>query len=133
VHQDTKISVEVIESLEQDDYGSFASDTYLKGFLRSYARYLDLDGDKLWTRISRKDQAVGESGGTAYWDTEETVHEERLGSRRIFRRFVVPLMIVIIIILAILLVRERRKVESLTTGAAPSRAHDGVTTIASDL
>jgi cytoskeletal protein RodZ len=134
VHQETKISVEVLESLEADDYGSFASETYLKGFLRNYAQFLGLDGDKLWSRISRKKSEGGEGAGSgAYWDVEEAVREERLSSPRVFRRFILPLMIVIIVILAVLLVRERRKVESMTTGAVEQTVDAEVMTIAADL
>jgi cytoskeletal protein RodZ len=133
-HQETKISVEVLEALEADDYGSFASETYLKGFLRNYAQFLGLDGDKLWSRISRKKSEGEEGTGTgAYWDVEEAVREERLSSPRIFKRFILPLMIVIIVVLAVLLVRERRKVKSMSTSAVEQMVDDGVMTIAADL
>lgn len=131
VHRETKISVEVIESLEQDDYGSFASETYLKGFLRNYGSFLGLEPNALWAMISRK-SAPSESGA-AYWDTEESVREERLSSPRIFKRFILPVMIVIIIVLALLLIREHRKVESLTSGVSAHNASGEVMTVAADL
>lgn len=137
-HQSTKISVEVLESLEQDDFGAFASETYLKGFLRSYAQFLGLDADKLWSRVSRRKSGEPGAEGVAattdtYWDVEEGVREERIKSTQIFRRIIVPLMLVVILVLTILLVREHRKVESLKTGARTPQHEAGVLTVASEL
>jgi len=134
VHRETKISVEVIESLEQDDTSAFASETYLKGFLRNYATFLGLEPDPLWAMMSRKGPAVDTgSGGATYWDTEQGVHEERITSPHIFKRFVLPVMIVIIVILTILLVQEHRKVESLRSRVGLRTAPGEVVTVAADL
>ncbi len=35
VHQETKMSIPVLRALEQDDFGSFESEIYLKGFLKT--------------------------------------------------------------------------------------------------
>jgi cytoskeletal protein RodZ len=43
VNRETKISVQTVRSLEQDDFGAFPSETYLKGFVRTYADFLGLD------------------------------------------------------------------------------------------
>ena len=45
----TKLNLEpkLIESLEKDEYKKFKFTTYLKGYLRSYARFLNIDGDKV--------------------------------------------------------------------------------------
>ena len=37
----------LIELLEEDNYERFQVETYLKGYLRAYAKILDLDGDKI--------------------------------------------------------------------------------------
>lgn len=115
-NRETKISVNVINLLEQDDLDSFESDTYLKGFLKSYASFLDLDPDQMWNLLNRKRGNLPASKGT-FWDIEESVQEEKLESPRIFKRFVLPAIIIIIVVLAVLLVRERQKVKQLTTGA----------------
>lgn len=133
VHAETKISVEVLDALEQDDFGSFESEIYLKGFLRNYAQFLGLDPEGLWSRLSRKQGDSKEPAGGAYWDVEEAVHEERLTSPRIFKRFVLPIMIVVIVVLALLLIREHRKVKSLTTGATGHNVTVEVMTIAADV
>jgi cytoskeletal protein RodZ len=116
VNRSTKISVHVIKSLEQDDLDSFASETYLKGFLRNYAAFLGLDADQVWSMLNRKRGDTPAAKGT-FWDIEEAVQEEKLRSPRIFKRFVLPAILIVIVVLVVLLVREKRKVKQLTTGA----------------
>jgi cytoskeletal protein RodZ len=115
VNRHTKISTQVINSLEQDDLEAFSSDTYLKGFLRSYATFLGLDPDQMWGMVNRKRGTVAAGKGT-FWDIEEAVREEKLKSPKIFKRFIFPAMIIIIVVLAILLIMERRKAEDIKTG-----------------
>lgn len=124
VHEATKMSPEVIRSLEQDDFASFASETYVKGFLRNYASYLNLDYAQLAGRLGRKREESIDGGGT-FWDIEEAVKEEKLGSVRIFRRVVVPLLLIVIVVLALLLVRERRRAAGPDTGAVPAQVDRG--------
>ena len=124
VNEATKISPHVIRALEEDDYGFFASDTYLKGFLRSYAAYLDLDGNHLWGALSRKRGDSPDGTGT-FWDIEETMREEKLVSRNLVRRMVLPLLLVAVLVLALLLVRERRRNEAGLTVGAAERYADG--------
>lgn len=47
VYKQTKIYPHVLEALEQDRAHNFLSFVYIKGFLKTYARYLGLDGEKL--------------------------------------------------------------------------------------
>lgn len=108
VNRETKISVSVIRSLEQDDLDSFSSETYLKGFLKNYAKYLDLDPDQMWSMLSRQRGRVPDGKGT-FWDIEEAVREEKLKSPKIVQRIVLPILIVAIIILAAMFIHERRK------------------------
>lgn len=37
----------IIEALEKDDYESFPADTYIRGYLRNYAKLLDIEGDDI--------------------------------------------------------------------------------------
>ena len=75
----------------------------------------------------RREGPAAESGTeTAYWDIENSLHEEKLTSPRIFRRFVLPALIILVVVLALLLVRENRKVKELSTGANTHQVHDGV-------
>ena len=42
-----RLGADVIEDLETDDYSRLPGSTFVKGYLRSYARLLDLDGEEL--------------------------------------------------------------------------------------
>lgn len=108
VNRETKISVSVILSLEQDDLDSFSSETYLKGFLKNYARYLELDPDQMWSMLGRQRGSAPDGKGT-FWDIEEAIREEKLKSPRIMQRIVLPILVVVIIVLAALFIHERRK------------------------
>ena len=44
--ENTKIPRKLIESLENSDYNTFSSEVYLKGFIKNYAKYLDIDVNK---------------------------------------------------------------------------------------
>jgi cytoskeletal protein RodZ len=108
VNRETKISVAVLKSLEQDDLDSFSSETYLKGFIKNYARYLGLDPDQMWGMLSRQRGSVPDGKGT-FWDIEEAVREEKLRSPRIVQRLILPVLIILIIVLAVLFIHERSK------------------------
>lgn len=41
----TKIRAKYIRALEEEDFAGLPADTYARGFLRSYAEYLGLDGE----------------------------------------------------------------------------------------
>ena len=106
VHRQTKISPNVLRALEQDDLGAFVSETYLKGFLRTYASFLGLDPSQVWGLLSRQRGSAPDGKGT-FWDIEEAVREEKLRSSRIVQRVIIPLLLAIIVILAVLYARER--------------------------
>ena len=65
VERDTKIRVRYLEAMERDDYDALPGAVYAQGFLKTYANYLQLDGEKL-------SQGLKDSGGG---------YEERLGDR----------------------------------------------------
>ncbi len=43
VEEDTKIRVKYVQAMENEDFDIIPSPTYVKGFLRTYAEYLELD------------------------------------------------------------------------------------------
>jgi cytoskeletal protein RodZ len=108
VNRDTKISVQTIRAIEEDDFGAFPSETYVKGFVRTYAEYLGLDGNKLWSMIGARSASQSAGPGPS-WEIEGGLREERLGPPRWIRQFMIPALIVVVIVLAILLVREHQK------------------------
>lgn len=49
VARETHIAKRFIEALEAEDFEAFPGEPYILGFLRTYAHFLDLDGDELVT------------------------------------------------------------------------------------
>jgi cytoskeletal protein RodZ len=47
IAQATKIRKEYLEKIERNEFTGFVSTTFVKGFIRSFANYLDLDPDNL--------------------------------------------------------------------------------------
>ncbi len=47
ISQDTNISVKYLQALEEENFRIFPAEVYLKGFLRSYGQYLNLDTAQL--------------------------------------------------------------------------------------
>ncbi|MGH2723253.1 MAG: helix-turn-helix domain-containing protein [Actinomycetota bacterium] len=45
--RDTRVRTDYLDALEREDWGALAGDVYVRGFLRSYARYLGLSPDKV--------------------------------------------------------------------------------------
>ena len=122
VNKHTKLSVDVLQSIEHDDFGSFESEIYLKGFLRNYAKHLGLDVDYVLQLLEGQRGDAPAAGGTM-WDIEATVREEKLTSPRLLSRVVVPLLIVIIVILSVLLGLEKRRVKALKSNLGNMSQH----------
>ncbi len=59
VSKDTNIVVMYLEALENEEFDKFPGETYLLGFLRSYAEYLKLDADEMIQNY--KSYKIGES------------------------------------------------------------------------
>ncbi|NIM19573.1 MAG: helix-turn-helix domain-containing protein [Candidatus Latescibacteria bacterium] len=108
VNRHTRISLDTLRSLEQDDIDVFESEAYLKGFLKNYARFLKLDEDVILLTLDRQRGRMNLGKGTL-WDIEETMQEEKLKSPRILSRIVVPILLIIIIILSVLYIREHNR------------------------
>jgi cytoskeleton protein RodZ len=69
--RETKIKVDRLRDLEGDDYSHFASPTYARGFVRTYARSLGLDEYKILRQLDNKlpdDDSgnIGTETGVAY-------------------------------------------------------------------
>jgi cytoskeletal protein RodZ len=47
VEEATRIRQKFIQALEEGDYGALPAETYIKGFLRTYASYLELDPEEV--------------------------------------------------------------------------------------
>ncbi len=111
VNRETKISVQTISALEEDDFDAFPSETYLKGFVRTYAEFLGLDGNRLWAMIGARVGAPAAGPGSVVGDRERRC-AKRSWDRRAWSDDSASVLIVVVIVLVILLVRERRETAS---------------------
>ena len=84
VAKSTRISSQTIAALEDDRYSALPAAVYVKGHLRTYARYLDLNEDEIVEKYLRFTQQQKESDELDEWDEVELVlHEEqRTATRR---------------------------------------------------
>ncbi len=60
VQADIKIGIKYILAIEDGDVSAFETTGFIAGYVRSYARYLNLDGDKAFTQFC---QETGFNGG----------------------------------------------------------------------
>jgi hypothetical protein len=60
VSESTKIPQKLLKALEEGDYEAFASDVYLKGFLKNYAKFLGIDVQKAMAVFRRERRAKEE-------------------------------------------------------------------------
>jgi cytoskeleton protein RodZ len=49
--QATRIRRDYLEKLESDDHSTMPEPIYVRGFVKAYANYLDLDGDRLAAQV----------------------------------------------------------------------------------
>lgn len=71
-HQATRIPKRLLEALEQNNADAFPARVYLRGFLKTYCDYLDLEFEPLWEKLSqdapapaRRGRAAAREGGQA--------------------------------------------------------------------
>ena len=83
VQADTKIRRKYLQALEEGREDEFPADVYLRGFLRSYANYLGLDGLALVEEYRRSREEQGEGQQEAPAEHEETTVADRLTVRPI--------------------------------------------------
>lgn len=58
VEYETKIRKRYLDALEREDYGDLPSAVYARGFLKTYANYLGLDGEELSQQLKERWDAV---------------------------------------------------------------------------
>ncbi|MGC9048913.1 MAG: helix-turn-helix domain-containing protein [Patescibacteria group bacterium] len=56
IERKIKIKEEYLKALEEDDYGKFSSPTYVRGFLKSYVEFLNLNSDQIIERYHQESQ-----------------------------------------------------------------------------
>ena len=60
VHEKTKISVAFLEAIEADQFDGLGAETYVIGFLRSYARVLELDPQEILGKYRGSQRSTAE-------------------------------------------------------------------------
>jgi cytoskeleton protein RodZ len=60
VEEDTKIRVKYIQAMENEEFDVMPGSTYVKGFLRTYATYLNLDPDVILDEYRSRGLRTGE-------------------------------------------------------------------------
>ncbi|MEE8425428.1 MAG: RodZ domain-containing protein [Elusimicrobiota bacterium] len=62
VHQTTRIPKKFLEALERNDPKEFPAPVYMRGFLKSYCDFLELEFDPLWDLVSPKSSPAASEG-----------------------------------------------------------------------
>jgi len=96
--QATKIRGKYLRALEDEEFGLLPSQTYVKGFLRSYAEYLGLDG-QLYVDEYNSRYVVGQED---YRPRRSTVQPQRRNQR--VETNVVLVVLAVIAVLAVVVV-----------------------------
>ncbi len=149
VNEETRISVRYLEALETGEYSTLPTATHTRGFLRNYARFLDLDPTPLveryvqsQTNLARKDspKPPEEAPSAAY--SMQQVEEQPffdpvnvevdLGSRR-DPESAVRLVIIAALIITLALVGNRFLPLLFNNSDGSEVITDGITNVVEDL
>jgi cytoskeletal protein RodZ len=97
-YKQTRIHPHVLKGLEQDQAHNFLSRIYIKGFLKTYAQYLGLDGEKLIKEYSdsQRDEWPGSKAAKAAAVPEVPLEKPRFSPPR---RFFKPVKIIAVVLL----------------------------------
>lgn len=94
------LSIDTIEALEADDYDSLPGTTFIKGYIRSYARLLKLDVEGLMDSIDLQPERITEipSSRAALKQKGKTRSREkaRRGGRRLFKWLFILILLVVL-------------------------------------
>ncbi len=101
--EETRIAVKNLEYLETDNFEAVPAKVYVRGFLRTYASYLELDVEYLLDKYEVQSGQTHKSKGDL-WEIEAEVVEERLGSRNVLKRLVLPAIVVVLLVVVIVLI-----------------------------
>lgn len=112
VEYETKIRKRYLEALEREDYGDLPSAVYARGFLKTYANYLGLDGEELsqelksrWETVQerqRREAAPKESHPGRRWsrDTAGSLSARHARHRRVSPLAILGLVLALVLIAA---------------------------------
>ncbi len=83
VEEITKIRCRYLQALEEEDYGQFPGEVFIRGFLRNYAQALDLDPDEVLAAAGRKVPDPVRSVEAAQGATLDKPPAQEAGSQRL--------------------------------------------------
>jgi cytoskeleton protein RodZ len=122
VARQLKLSVRQIEALERDDYSGFAGPVFVRGFLRNYAKLLQLDPDALVSAAAFPPAAAaGNAASAAPAPVQEVAVDRR---PRIGAGTLVAGAVLVVLVVAALYETRRRPspVAPAMPGASPTLA-----------
>ncbi|MGM0449600.1 MAG: RodZ domain-containing protein [Pseudomonadota bacterium] len=86
----------IIRAIEESDYETMPGDLFLKGYVRSYARLTDQDGDDLIARLDRELEPFRQEQEQAHEPTPtELIHQRKVRRRRIGGGMIAVLALVV--------------------------------------
>jgi len=91
-----RLRKEIIELLEADDYSTFSTATFIKGYLRAYAKLLDLDNTELFSAYKAKGFKEVESSQMQSFSRRKK-HEEN-DNRLMLITYVVIIIVIALVI-----------------------------------
>ena len=94
-----KLSVRQVEALERDDYAAFAGPVFVRGFLRNYARLLNLDPDVLIAAATPAPVAGVAAAPVAALEERQPQAATPERSRRVLMSAVIGALVVIAVVL----------------------------------
>ncbi|HEY5548084.1 MAG TPA: RodZ domain-containing protein [Coriobacteriia bacterium] len=128
VVEGTKIRSRLLDALEQGDYDSLPSNAYVKGYIQSYARYLEIPAEPLLEQFKREsaDTVRRASPTERYLENipQATVVPRREKAHEIPRKIWVAVaagvVLVLLVLCAIVLINGRSNAADTTPATAPS-------------
>jgi cytoskeleton protein RodZ len=110
VEQATKIRKRYLDGLEREDYAVLPAGVYARGFLKTYANYLGLDGDALSRQLKSRRKPRRERGLNYKTDPENGFEEPLIAStglqgteKRRFPTSAVVTLLVAVLVLAVVI------------------------------
>ena len=98
VAQQLKLAPRQVQALEQDDYASLPGRTFVRGFVRNYARYVGLDPDEVVALLPGADVAPSLQRPTITPSSRPMGHMPSAAPpRRTWTRWAIPLALVAIV------------------------------------
>jgi cytoskeleton protein RodZ len=97
VAAETRVRESYLAALEEEDFAALGGDVYVKGFLRSYARFLRLDPDPLLATYRREYERPEEASSLAQAPVQPMVRERQPGLGLVAGGALIVLVLLVVI------------------------------------